>query len=112
MSKIKGLRIGALVLLAVGIVIGYIASTGGFSSVSVSQASEQAATARTERAAKAIAQSEKAGDEIPDEWMPWKDPENPNVLVLEPGSRDGWKKRRDTSKDPKREAGLVNPQRY
>ncbi|MGI9470326.1 MAG: hypothetical protein ACR2NZ_02260, partial [Rubripirellula sp.] len=82
MSK-SGSRIGALGILAVGIAIGCIASSGAFSIDSVSQA------AQNEQAATAKAQSETGSDEIPDEWMPWKDPENPNVLVLEPGSRDG-----------------------
>ena len=60
----------------------------------------------------AQAQDAEPLDEIPDEWMPWKDPNNPGVLVLEPESRDGWSKRRDTSNDPEREPGLLNPQRY
>ena len=49
---------------------------------------------------------------FPDSWMPWKDPENPGVIVLEKNSRTGWLQRRDTSKDPKREPGPINPQRY
>lgn len=49
---------------------------------------------------------------IPVEWMPWRDPNDPGVLVLHPESREGWRKRRDTSKDAKRAPGLVNPQRY
>ena len=51
-------------------------------------------------------------DQFPDEWMPWKDPDNADVIVLEEESRDSWRKRRDTSKDPEREAGPINPQRY
>lgn len=53
-----------------------------------------------------------APEEIPDEWMPWKDPGNPGVIVLEPESSESWRARRDTSGDPQREPGLINPQRY
>ncbi|MGI9364037.1 MAG: arginase family protein, partial [Rhizobiaceae bacterium] len=45
-------------------------------------------------------------------WMPWVDPDNPDVIVLDPESNKGWRKRRDTSGDPQREAGVINPQRY
>jgi agmatinase len=53
-----------------------------------------------------------AQDAIPNEWAPWRDPKNPDVIVLKPDDKDGLVVRRDTSKDPKREPGLVNPQRY
>lgn len=62
----------------------------------------------------AFAQDAKAEDGFPSEWMPWKDPNNPNVIVLDkddPTNR-AWNMRRDTSKDARREPGLVNPQRY
>lgn len=49
--------------------------------------------------------------EIPEEWAPWKDPNNPNVLILSE-DKDAFYERRDTSDDPKREPGLTNPQRY
>lgn len=54
---------------------------------------------------------ENATNDIPYEWAPWKDPNNPNVIILS-DDKDKFFERRDTSKDPKREAGLVNPQRY
>jgi arginase family enzyme len=60
----------------------------------------------------AFAQGAKIQDGIPLEWMPWRDPKNPLVLKLEPSTSEDWRARRDTSKDPKREPGLVNPQRY
>ena len=43
-------------------------------------------------------------------YFPWKDPNNPNVILMDPdGSQDGWNVRRDTSK---REPGLMDLQRY
>lgn len=54
---------------------------------------------------------EKASNDIPSEWAPWKDPNNPNVLLLS-DDKDAFFERRDTSGDPKREPGLTNPQRY
>ncbi len=44
-------------------------------------------------------------------YFPWKDPNNPNVILMDPDdeSRDVWNARRDTSK---REPGLTNLQRY
>ncbi len=50
-------------------------------------------------------------DGLPASLQPWRDPDNPNVQILD----DGWDvyyKRRDRSKDPKREAGPINMQRY
>ncbi|MGV2986711.1 arginase family protein [Vibrio sp. E150_011] len=50
---------------------------------------------------------------VPAEWMPWKDPDNNSVLnVNMDGTEDVFVLRRDTSEDPKREPGLINPQRY
>ena len=54
---------------------------------------------------------EKAEYEMPDEWAPWKDPGNPNTIILT-DDKDVFFERRDTSKDPDRQPGLVNPQRY
>ena len=50
----------------------------------------------------------------PDPLMPWKDLGDPNVVLLDGDdpTAEGWKMRRDTSKDPKREPGLFNPNRY
>lgn len=44
-------------------------------------------------------------------YFPWKDPNNPNVILMDPddASRDAWNARRDTSE---REPGLTNLQRY
>ena len=49
-----------------------------------------------------------------DKYFPWKDPKNPNIMLLDGDDplKEGWHLRRDTSKDPKREAGLINLQRY
>ncbi len=50
-------------------------------------------------------------DGLPASLQPWRDPDNPNVQILD----DGWDvyyKRRDRSKDPKREAGPINLQRF
>ena len=47
--------------------------------------------------------------------MPWKDPNDPvGVHRMDPDdpTNAGWNARRDTAKDPQREPGLVNPQRY
>ena len=59
----------------------------------------------------ALSFSAAAGDGIPSKWAPWKDPENPNVIKLT-DDKDAFFERRDTSNDPKREAGPINPQRY
>ncbi|MGI9522933.1 MAG: arginase family protein [Hyphomicrobiaceae bacterium] len=61
-----------------------------------------------------LAPSAVAQDGIPDDWAPWRDPKNPNVIVLDKNdpSKNVWNLRRDTSKDAKREPGLVNVQRY
>ncbi len=48
---------------------------------------------------------------IPFEWAPWKDPNDPDVLKLA-DDKDQLFVRRDVTKDPKREPGLINPQRY
>ena len=48
---------------------------------------------------------------MPLSMQPWVDPDDPNVMVLEEGWDETYK-RRDTSKDPKREAGPINLQRY
>ncbi len=53
-----------------------------------------------------------AWDEISDEWAPYKDPNNPEVIVLKPDDQDVLVTRRDTSHDPKRDPGRVTPQRY
>jgi agmatinase len=54
-----------------------------------------------------------AEDKLPDAWMPWKDPDHPDVLRLNrDGSENAQVERRDTAQDPKREPGPVNPQRY
>jgi arginase family enzyme len=54
-----------------------------------------------------------AQDKVPDAWMPWKDPGNPDVLRLNrDGTENALVQRRDTTQDPKREPGPVNPQRY
>ncbi len=50
-------------------------------------------------------------DGMPATLQPWRDPNNPNVMILD----DGWDvyyKRRDKSNDPKREPGPINMQRY
>lgn len=44
-------------------------------------------------------------------WFVWQDPSDAFVTRLGK-DKDLMTTRRDTSKDPKREAGLVNPQRY
>lgn len=48
---------------------------------------------------------------IPFEWAPWKDPNNPNVLIYK-DSKDDLFARRDTSDDPERQPGLFYPNRY
>lgn len=53
-----------------------------------------------------------AAEKKADPWYPWKDPNNPNVMILDKNSADAWSTRRDTSQDPKREPGLINVQRY
>ena len=56
-----------------------------------------------------------AQEQAADPWMPWKDPTDPiGIHRMDPDdpSNAGWNARRDTSNDPKREPGLVNPQRY
>lgn len=55
-----------------------------------------------------------AEDGIPQKWAPWKDPKNPDVIILDKDdpSKDIWKMRRDRSQDPAREPGLVHVQRY
>lgn len=55
--------------------------------------------------------ADKRIDGLPASMQPWRDPENPNVQILD----DGWDvyyKRRDNSADPKREAGPIDLQRY
>ena len=50
-------------------------------------------------------------DGMPADMQPWRDPNNPNVMILD----DGWDvyyKRRDRSQDPKREPGPISLQRY
>lgn len=60
-----------------------------------------------------VAWSAAAQDKMPDEWAPWKDPKNPGVQRLNlDGSENALVERRDTSHDPKRDPGPVNPQRY
>lgn len=50
---------------------------------------------------------------VPAEWMPWIDPDNENVILQDPDeTRDVFRLRRDDSKDPARDAGLINLQRY
>ena len=59
----------------------------------------------------ANADEKKRIDGMPAEMQPWRDPSNPNVMVLE----DGWDfyyKRRDRSGDPKRDPGPIDLQRY
>jgi agmatinase len=51
-------------------------------------------------------------DKKPDPWTPWNDPKNPNVMIMEKNTFNLWSLRRDTSKEPKREPGLINLQRY
>lgn len=48
------------------------------------------------------------------DWMPWRDPNNPAVHLLDPDdpTNEAWNARRDTSNDPERTPGLYNPQRY
>lgn len=62
--------------------------------------------------------TDSAGDEaplldgqVPADWWPWRDPENPFVTRLPP-DKDALVMRRDTAGDPPRSAGLFNPQRY
>ena len=43
--------------------------------------------------------------------VPWRDPDNPKVIILDDGY-DVFYERRDKSKDPKREPGPINMQRY
>lgn len=48
-----------------------------------------------------------------EDFMPWKDRNNPGVLRMNlDGSENALIARRDTSQDPKREPGPINPQRY
>ncbi len=54
---------------------------------------------------------EKKIDGFPASLQPWRDPNNPNVQILDEGW-DVYYHRRDRSKDPKREAGPINMQRY
>lgn len=58
-----------------------------------------------------VVAQEKAQNEMPDEWAPWKDPTNPDVVILSE-DKDAFYARRDRSNDPQREPGLTNPQRY
>jgi len=57
-------------------------------------------------------EGEKTDYGIPLKWMPWKDPKQPNVVVMDPKKYDVWQKRRDTSEDPERNAGPIDVQRY
>ena len=56
-------------------------------------------------------QDEPRPNGMPLSMQPWVDIDNPNVMILEEGWDETYK-RRDTSKDPKREAGPINLQRY
>ncbi len=47
----------------------------------------------------------------PKDLTPWRDPDNPNVIILDEGY-DVFYERRDRSNDPKREPGPINLQRY
>jgi agmatinase len=49
--------------------------------------------------------------QVPAEWWPWRDPDDPFVTLLPP-DKDALTTRRDTSQDPTRASGLFNPQRY
>ncbi len=57
------------------------------------------------------AQDSKTNTEMPVKWAPWKDPTNPDVVILSK-DKDAFYTRRDRSDDPKKEPGLTNPQRY
>ena len=50
-------------------------------------------------------------DGMPASMQPWRDPDNPNIMLLDEGW-DVYYKRRDRSSDPDREAGPINMQRY
>lgn len=49
--------------------------------------------------------------QVPADWWPWRDPQDPGVTRLGE-QRDIMTMRRDTSADPKREPGPVSLQRY
>jgi agmatinase len=49
--------------------------------------------------------------QVPADWWPWRDPEDPFVTRL-PADKDILVTRRDTAGDPPRSPGLFNPQRY
>ena len=50
-------------------------------------------------------------DGMPAGMQPWRDPDNPNIMLLDEGW-DIYYQRRDRSNDPEREAGPINMQRY
>ncbi|MFM9196557.1 MAG: hypothetical protein ACKOWG_12600, partial [Planctomycetia bacterium] len=49
--------------------------------------------------------------DCPLEWFPWRVAGDPSLTRLT-ADRDALTARRDRSRDPAREPGLVNPQRY
>ncbi|MGI9470323.1 MAG: arginase family protein [Rubripirellula sp.] len=129
MSKNTGARLSAVAFLMVGIAIGYIAANGGFNHISVAEADDattskepsqpaqiqpaQNATRATQLtalvdAADDVPEPELGKHEMPSEWAPWKDPNNPNVLLLS-DDKDKFFLRRDKSKHT---PGLTDPQRY
>ncbi len=54
---------------------------------------------------------DKIVDGMPASLQPWRDPDNPKIMILD-DHWDFYYKRRDRSKDPKREPGPIDLQRY
>lgn len=51
-------------------------------------------------------------DGFPAALQPWRDPNNPNVQLLDPGWRKYYERRNITGDNPQREAGPIDLQRY
>lgn len=56
--------------------------------------------------------SEKKIDGFPASMQPWRDPDNPNVQILDPGWNKYYLRKDIIGDNPKREAGPIDLQRY
>ena len=121
MTKQLKQRLGIFALMAICLVVGYVAANSkilnsGFGKdIGESKPSSKEVTAVGNKMPSPI--NKDLVDEAPKEkrvLMPHIDPNNPNVIKLraDDPSKDAWRTRVDLSKFPKRAPGPINLQRY
>ena len=123
MSKVTSVKVGAVLILCFGVAVGYFAAKGDLFSLDKAWGQETGDGSVSQDSSKSLTGMRQDGDPaspdfdaqpmidgLPAGLQPWRDPDRPDVIVLDEGYDDFFV-RTDRS-DEKREPGPINVQRY